>query len=129
MNVPYNPEKFKTYIFLEELALQIDYGITIQQKILLLGDSNINYHHPNERNKMDSILVPYGLSVVNKTPTRGKNLIDFVIKDDELPHYNVFTFELPITSDHKAIAMVTNVTMNKKQPPRGKTIFREIKIL
>ena len=106
--------------------MQIDYGITKKQKILLLVDFNINYLHPNERNKIDTILVPYGLSVVNKTPTRRKNLTDFVIKDDELPHSNVFTFESPITSDHKAIAMITNVTMNKKQPPRK---HREIKIL
>ena len=127
VNVAYNPEKSKTDIFLEELALQIDYGITKKQKILLLGDFNINYLHPNERNKIDTILVPYGLSVVNKTPTRGKNLIDFVIKDDELPHSNVFTFESPITSDHKAIAMITNVTMNKKQPPRRKRIFDKSK--
>ena len=79
-----------------------------------------------ERNKMDTILVPYGLSVVNKTPTRGI-IIDFVIKDDEMPHSNVFTFESPIKSDHKAIAMITNVTMNKKEPPRGKTIFDKSK--
>ena len=50
---------------------------------------------------MDTILAPYGLSVVNKTPTRGKNLIDFVIHDEELPHSNVFTFESPNTSIHK----------------------------
>ena len=72
VNVAYNPEKSKTDIFLEELALQIDYGITKKQKILLLGDFNINYLHPNERNKMDTLFAPYGLSVVNKTPTRGK---------------------------------------------------------
>ena len=108
LNVAYNPEKSQTDIFLKELALQIDYGITKKQKYL---HPNINYLHPNKRNKMDTILVPYGLSVVNKTPTRGKILIDFVIKDDELPHSNVFTFESPITSYHKAIATITIVTM------------------
>ena len=41
-----------------------------KSKNLLQGDFNINYLNPNERNKMDTILVPYGLSVVNKTPTR-----------------------------------------------------------
>ena len=65
--------------------------------------------------------------MVNKTPTRGKNLIDFVIKDDELPHSKVFTFESPITWDHKAIEMITNVTKNKKKPPRRKTIFDKSK--
>ena len=94
-----------------------------KSKNLLLGDFNKNYLNPNERNKMDTIFVPYGLSVVNKTPTREYNLIDFVIKDDELPHSNVFTFESPIISDHKTITMITNVTINKKQPPRRKIIF------
>ena len=69
---------------------------------------------------MDTILVPYGLPVVNKTPTRGKNLIDYVIKDDELPNSNVFTFESPITSDHKAIAMITNVTINNRSLQEAK---------
>ena len=59
----------------------------------------------------------------------GKNLIDFVIKDDELPHSNVFTFESPITSDHKIIAMITNVTMNKKQLLRRKPILDKSKYL
>ena len=72
VNVSYNPENSKTDIFLEELALRIDYGITKKQKILLLGDFNINYPNPNKRNKMDTISVPYDLSAVNKTPTRGK---------------------------------------------------------
>ena len=54
-------------------------------------------------------------------------MIDFVINDDELPHSNVFTFESPITSDHKAIAMITNVTIKKKQPPRRKLIFDKSK--
>ena len=59
VNIAYNQKskKSKTDIFLEELALQIDYGITKKQKILLLGDFNINYLHRNERNKMDTILV------------------------------------------------------------------------
>ena len=70
MNVAYNPEKSKTDIFLEELALLIDYGIP--KKNFIIRDFNINYLIPNESNKMDTILVPYGLSVVNKTPTTGK---------------------------------------------------------
>ena len=40
VNVSY-PEKSKTVIFLEELALQI-HGLTKKQKILLLGNFNIN---------------------------------------------------------------------------------------
>ena len=58
---------------------------------------------------------------------KGKNLIDFVIKDYELPHCNVFTLESPITLDHKTIAMITNVTINKKQPQRKKLIFDKSK--
>ena len=48
--------------------------------------------------------------------------MDFVTKDNELPHSNVSTFETPITSDHKAIAMITNVTV-RKHPPKSKIII------
>ena len=56
-----------------------------------------------------------------------ENLIDFVIKDDELPHSNVFTFQSLITSYHKAIAIITNVAINEKQTPRRKLVFEKSK--
>ena len=56
----YNPVKSKTDIFLEELALQIDYGITKKQTMLLLGDFNINYLNPNERKKWTQFLYLMG---------------------------------------------------------------------
>ena len=37
LNVSYNPEKSKTDNFLEELALQINYGIMKKQKIYFLA--------------------------------------------------------------------------------------------
>ena len=124
VNVAYNPEKSKTDIFLEELALQIDYE---KAKNLITWRFQYKLPSPQRKKQNGHNSCTYGLSVVNKTPTRGKNLVDFVIKDDELPHSNVFTFESPITSDHKAIAIITNVTKNKKKPPRRKTIFDESK--
>ena len=107
MNILYKTEKPKTATFLKELALQLDYGT--KQKILLHGDFNTNYFNLNERNKIDTILVPYGISIVNKRLTGWRDLIDFIIKDDELTHSQVFSFESPITSDHKAIARITNI--------------------
>ena len=67
VNILYKTEKPKTGIFLEQLALQLDYGT--KQKILLNGHFNTNYFNLNERNKIDTILVPYGISIVNKTLT------------------------------------------------------------
>ena len=128
MIVSYNPEKSKIDNFLEKLALQIDYGITKKQQTLLLGGFNINYINPYKRNKMDTTFVPYVLSVVNQNTYKGKNLIDFVIKDDELPHSNIFSFEMPITSDHNANALITNVTI-KKTASKNKNNFRLIIIL
>ena len=40
MNVSYNPEETKIDIFLEELALQRDYGITKSKKFYYLAISN-----------------------------------------------------------------------------------------
>ena len=126
VNVSYNPEETKIDIFLEELALQIDYGITKKQNFFLLVDFKLNYLNPNERNKMDTICVPYALSLVNKIPIKGKNLIDFVIKNDELPHSNVFICEPPIILDHKAIAMMTNVTIKPINKPPLSFIVKPI---
>ena len=96
VNVSYNTEKSKIDIFLEELALQIDYGIT----------KKYTMKKQNGHNSFSTLLSISGQQNIYM----GKNLIDFVIKDDDLLHSNVFTFELLITLDQKAIAKTTNVT-------------------
>ena len=91
MNLSYNPEKSKTDIFLEELALQIDYGITKNTKKILPGDFNKNYLKPSKKN-WHNFCTLWSINGQQNT-NKGENLIDFVIRDGELTHSNVFTFE------------------------------------
>ena len=88
LNVTYSPNKNKTDIFLEQLATNIDNAIVKGHNIILMGDYNINYLNSREKEKLDSILLPYHLEIQNKTEaTRickaGKTatLIDYCISD------------------------------------------------
>ena len=114
-------------IFLEELALQIDYGITKTQKNFITWPFQNKLPLPQQKKQNGHNSCTLWSISGHQSTYKGKNLIDFVIKDDELPHSNVFTFESPIPLDHKAIAIITNVTINKKQPPGRKTIFDKSK--
>ena len=54
-----------------------------------MGDYNIDYLNWKEKQCLDSVIVPYGLSVINDNqPTRvqgnSSSLIDYIITD--LPH-------------------------------------------
>ena len=88
LNITYSLNKNKTDIFLEQLAQNIDNAIVKGHKIKLMGDYNINYLNSKEKEKLDSILLPYHLEVQIKTEaTRickaGKTatLIDYFISD------------------------------------------------
>ena len=88
LNVTYSPNKNKTDIFLEQLATNIDNAIVKGHNIILMGDYNIYYLNSREKEKLDSILLPYHLEIQKKTEaTRickaGKTatLIDYFISD------------------------------------------------
>ena len=103
LNVAYCPNKKYTDSFLEQLALNIDTAVTENKKILMVGDYNINYLNHTEKVKLDTILIPYGLKVLNNDPTRTNSSqstqIDFVISEPE-NFINVLTGDCPIKSDH-----------------------------
>ena len=63
-----------------------------------MGDYNINFLNKNERECLETILIPYGLYVMNKElPTRvvgsSKTLIDYIITD----HLKAETFETHVS--------------------------------
>ena len=72
LNVTHSPNKNKTDIFLEQLATNIDNAIVKGHKIILMGDYNINYLNSKEKEKWDSILLPYHLEIQNKNAKRAR---------------------------------------------------------
>ena len=59
INISYNPQSL-TDAFLEELSTSIDYAVVVNKPITLMGDYNINYLNPTEKQCLDTITVPYG---------------------------------------------------------------------
>ena len=86
INIGYNPQKSLTDAFLEVLSTSIDYAVVENKPITLMGDYNINYLNPTEKQCLDTITVPYGFRMLNRSsPTRiqnnSKSLIDYIIID------------------------------------------------
>ena len=52
--------------FLEELSTSIDFAVTENKPITLMGDYNIDYLNWKEKQCLDSVIVPCGLSVINQ---------------------------------------------------------------
>ena len=84
---------------------KIDRVITENKPIMLMEDLNLNYLLESYKTKIDSILEPYGLNLVNSTiPTRIQNrsatLIDYTITDLETSK-NVKISDAPFNTDHE----------------------------
>ena len=61
--------------FLEEVSTSIDFLVTENKPITLKGDFNIDYLNWKEKQCLDSVIVPYGLSVINENqPTKFKEI-------------------------------------------------------
>ena len=79
---------------MEEFSTSIDYAITENKPLVLMGDCNINFLNKNELECLETFLIPYGLHVMNKELTTrvvgtSKTLIDYIITD----HLKAETFE------------------------------------
>ena len=66
INLAYCPEKQLINAFLEELALDLDRAATENKKKILIGDYNFNYYNCNERNLIETLILPYGSLKSNK---------------------------------------------------------------
>ena len=132
INISYNPSKNLLDSFLEELSTSIDYAITENKPMTLMGDFNIDYL--NNKENLDTITVPYGLNIVNtEIPTRvrgkSKSLLDYIVTD--LPgsvNFESYVSDTPLRNlngehvDHFQTSVISNVTLH--QPP--KVIIKEI---
>ena len=71
---------------MEELYTSIDSAIVENTPITLMGDYNIDYPNPKEKKCLETILLPYGLQIMNtEQPTwvkgNSQSKIDFIITD------------------------------------------------
>ena len=128
INISYNPNKQFCSQFLDELALCIDKASTENKSICLIGDYNINYLNNKEKQKLDTIILPYDLHLMNsRTATRHQNgscsLLDYIITDNGLRGKYYYVFDSPIISDHLAQILFTDFTLTQKQKPLRKLIF------
>ena len=126
--ISYNPSKNLLNSFLEELSTSIDYAITENKPMTLMGDYNVDYLNNKEKQYLDTITVPYGLNIVNtEIPTRvrgkSKSLLDYIFTD--LPgsvNFESYVSDTPLRNldgehvDHFQTSVISNVTLH--QPPK-----------
>ena len=87
-----------------------------------MGDYNMNYLNNKERNNLDKVLIPYDLKVVNAEPTRGKNLIDYIITEGNYQIQSAHTFILETKTDHQAVGIITQECITKTET-NNKNVF------
>ena len=135
INISYNPQKSLTDAFLEELSTSIDYAVVENKPITLMGDYNINYLNPTEKQCLDTITVTYGFRILNtSSPTRiqnsSKSLIDYIIADlKSNENFETMVCDTPLRTrkntdmDHLATVCVTDIRMKSKSTAFVKEIF------
>ena len=116
-------------MFLEELALGLDRAATEDKKFFLLSDYNLNYFNCNERNLLETPILPYGLRNANTTlgtreMSRTKSLIDYVICENFLSSQ---TLDSILKSDHLATLNLIGKTVKNKKEAIKKNVFDKTK--
>ena len=129
VNVTYNPNKQNSTDFLDQLAINIDYAITKNEKIILLGDYSINYLDTLERSRLETVILPYDLHIKNQTiPTRlnrdnnTKSRIHYIITDCSIINDTII-FDSILKSDHFASLSLLRLHVETKKVPVQKKLF------
>ena len=100
-----------------------------------MGDYSINFLNNNERECLETILIPYGLYVMNKELRNrvvgtSKTLIDYIITD----HLKAETFETHVSDtpfrtsknkpiDHRATSIISDFQIDTNEKVIVKNIF------
>ena len=110
------------------MVLCIDKVSTKKKSICLIGDYNLNYLNKKEKEKLNTIILPYDLHLmISRTATRHKNgscsLLEYIITENGLRGKYYYVFDSPIESDHLAQVLFTDFTLTQKQKPLRKWTF------
>ena len=130
VNVTYNPNKQNSTDFLDQLAINIDNAITKNEKIILLGDYNINYLDTLERSRLETVILPYDLHIKSQTfPARlnrsNKSFIDYIITDCSTKNDAIICDSI-VKSDHFVTLSLLGLHVETKNVPVQKKIFDEM---
>ena len=117
INISYNSHKKLKDLFSEEFSIRIDIAAPENKPLKLISDYNLNYFNKSERDCLETILVPYGLQVLNsKHPTRvqgtSKGLVDYILND----YLQANTFETYVSDNpYRTIKNKKMITKQRQQ--------------
>ena len=123
VNVSYKPNEQNSTEFLDQLAINIEKAITKNEKIILLGDYNINYLDTLEISRLETVILPHDLHIENQAiPTcsnRGNNtksLIDYNITECSTINDTIICDSI-VKSDHFATLSLLGLHVEAKKVP------------
>ena len=123
INISYCPTKHLSELFLSELALGIDCAAAENKRIVLMSDYNIDFTQKNEKRKLETLFIPYGLvscntNVGTRQSVNKTALIDYIITEN---FKTCFVTESISNSDHYGTGAILDEKMMMKQMPIKKT--------
>ena len=125
INISYCPTKHLSEMFLSELALVIDCAAAENKRIILMGDYNIDFFQKNEKRKLETLFIPYGLVSCNtnigtRQSVNKTALTDYIITEN---FKKCFVTESILNSGHYGTVAILDEKMMMKQKPIKKTFF------
>ena len=117
-------------IFLEQFTLNVDNKFSVANKITFMSGFNINYLNQSDKNKMESIITPYGLKLFypddeTRVSPSAKIQIDCLISDYET-NKKFFCFDALYKTGHFDSLVGKNVKRGKILP---KIFYTSMKII
>ena len=112
-------------MFLSELALGIDCAAAENKRIILKGDYIFDFFQKNEKRKLETLIIPYGLMPCNtnigtRQSINKTALIDYIITEN---FKKCFVTESILNSDHCGTVAIIEEKMMMKQMAIKKTFF------
>ena len=108
-------------------SIWVDCAAAESKRIILMGDYDIDFFQKNEKRKLETLLIPYGLVSCNtnirtRQSVNKTALIDYIITEN---FKKCFVTESILNSDHYGTVAILDEKMMMKQMPIKKTFFRQ----